>query len=356
MSKPDFYELLGVSKGASESELKKAYRKRALELHPDRNPNNPEAEAQFKLCAEAYEVLSDVEKRQIYDQYGHEGLRGGGAGFNDVGDIFSHFQDIFGDLFGGFGGGGRRASPNAPMRGADVRAELVLTLEEAAFGAQKELALSHPQPCEPCNGTGAEGGKVETCKTCRGQGQVARQRGAFVMSSPCSDCRGQGVLAEKLCPECRGHGEVKNERKVKISVPAGVDAGQTLRLPNQGQSGRRGGPNGHLYVNVGIARHPRFERREADLVHRLVVSFPEAALGAKVEVLGLDGNPITVKVPAGTQPGEVLTQRGAGIVRLDGRGKGDLVCVVQIDVPKELSPKAKKLIEELAATFAQKAK
>jgi molecular chaperone DnaJ len=356
MSKPDFYELLGVSKGASEAELKKAYRKRALELHPDRNPDDPAAEEKFKQCAEAYEVLSNSEKREIYDQYGHAGLQGGGAGFNDVGDIFSHFQDIFGDLFGGFGGGGRRQSPTAPMRGADVRAEIVLTLEEAAFGVQKELDLSHPQPCETCHGTGADGGKVETCKTCRGQGQVARQRGAFVMSSACPDCRGQGVLAEKLCTECRGHGEVKNDRKVKLSVPAGVDTGQTLRLPNQGQSGRRGGPNGHLYVNVSIARHARFERRESDLVHRLHVSFPEAALGSKVEVAGLDGNPISVRVPAGTQPGEILTQRGAGIPRLDGRGRGDLVCVVQIDVPKELSPKAKKLIEELATTFAQKAK
>lgn len=353
MSKPDFYELLGVAKGVSESELKKAYRKRALELHPDRNPDNPEAEDKFKLCAEAYEVLSDPEKRQIYDQYGHEGLRGGGGGFNDVGDIFSHFQDIFGDLFGGFGGGGRRQSPTAPTRGSDVRAELVLTLEEAAFGAQKELELAHPQPCEKCNATGAEGGKIETCKTCRGQGQVARQRGAFVMSSACPDCRGQGVLAEKHCSECKGRGEVKNERKVKISVPAGVDAGQTLRLPNQGQSGRRGGPNGHLYVSVGIKRHERFERRESDLLHRLTLSFPEAALGAKVDVVGLDGTTIQVRVPAGTQPGEVLTQRGAGIPRLDGRGKGDLVCVVQIDVPKELSPKAKQLIEELATTFAQ---
>lgn len=353
MSKADFYELLGVAKTASESDLKKAYRKRALELHPDRNPDNPEAEEKFKLCAEAYEVLSNPEKRQIYDQYGHAGLQGGG-GFNDVGDIFSHFQDIFGDLFGGFGGQ-RRQSPTGPMRGSDVRAELVLTLEEAAFGVQKELPLSHPQPCEKCSGTGAEGGKVETCKTCRGQGQVARQRGAFVMSSACPDCRGQGVLAEKLCDECRGRGEVKNDRKVKISVPAGVDAGQTLRLPNQGQSGRRGGPNGHLYVNVGIERHPRFERRECDLIHRLTVSFPEAALGAKVDVKGLDGSTITVRVPSGTQPGEVLTQRGAGIPRLDGRGRGDLVCVVQIDVPKDLSPKAKKLIEELADTFAKKA-
>lgn len=359
MAKADYYELLGVERTASEQELKKAYRKRAMELHPDRNPDNPEAEEQFKLCAEAYQVLSDSQKRQIYDQFGHQGLesRGGGAGFNDVGDIFGQFQDIFGDLFGF--GGPRRANPNAPQRGADVQAELELTLLEAAFGTQKEMPIAHPQPCAPCHGTGAEGGKLETCGTCHGRGQVARSRGAFVMSSTCPTCRGQGVRAEKACSECRGRGEVQNERKVRIQVPAGIDEGQTLRLPNQGQAGRRGGPSGHLYVKVHIAPDPRFERDGPNLFHRLHVSFPEAALGAKLEVPALsekEGETHPLKIPSGTQAGDQFTLRNAGITRLDGRGKGDLIVEIQIDVPKELSSRAKELVEQLAATFASEKK
>lgn len=358
MAKADYYELLGVERTANEQELKKAYRKRAMELHPDRNPGNPEAEEQFKLCAEAYQVLSDPQKRQIYDQYGHQGLEGrGGAGFQDVGDIFGQFQDIFGDLFGF--AGQRRASPNAPQRGADVQAELELTLEEAAFGTTKEMPLAHPQPCSPCNGTGAEGGRLETCATCGGRGQVARSRGAFVMSSTCPTCRGQGARIEKACPECKGRGEIDNERKVRIQVPAGIDEGQTLRLPNQGQAGRRSGPPGHLYVKVRVAADDRFERDGANLFHRLHLSFPEAALGAKVEVPALSEKPgetLPLKIPAGTQPGDQFTLRSAGITRLDGRGRGDLVVEVQIDVPKELSPKAKELVEQLASTFAAEKK
>lgn len=357
MAKPDFYELLGVERTASEAELKKAYRKRAMEFHPDRNPDNPEAEEKFKLCAEAYEVLSNAQKRAIYDQYGHAGLesRGGGPHFHDTADIFGQFQDIFGDLFG-FGGGGRRPNPNAPQRGADVQAELQLTLQEAAYGVQKEMPLDHPQPCGSCEGTGAEGGKFETCTTCNGRGQVARSRGAFVMSSTCPACRGQGVKITTPCKECRGSGETASSRKVRIQVPAGIDEGQTLRLPNQGQAGRRNGPPGHLYVRVHIAPDPRFEREGANLFHRLHISYPEAVLGSKVEVPTLDDKPreepLTLKIPPGTQPGDQFTLRGAGIPRLDGRGKGDLVVEVQIDVPRELSNRAKELVEALAATFA----
>lgn len=359
MAKPDYYELLGVERSATEQELKKAYRKRAMEFHPDRNPDNPDAEEKFKQCAEAYEVLSNAQKRQIYDQFGHAGLesRGGGGGFQDAGDVFGQFQDIFGDLFGFGGGGGRRPNPNAPQRGADVQAELQLTLAEAAYGTSKELPLDHPQPCGGCQGTGAEGGKFDTCATCNGRGQVARSRGAFVMSTTCPACRGQGVKVQTACKDCRGSGEVATERKVRIQIPAGIDEGQTLRLPNQGQNGRRGGPPGHLYVRVRIEPDERFEREGANLFHRLHVSYPEAALGAKLEVPTLDekprDEPLTVKIPAGTQPGDQFTLRGAGIPRLDGRGKGDLVVEVQIDVPRELSPRAKELVEQLAATFAK---
>jgi len=358
MAKADYYELLGVERTANDQELKKAYRKRAMELHPDRNPGNPEAEEQFKLCAEAYQVLSDAQKRQIYDQFGHQGLEGrGGGGFNDVGDIFGQFQDIFGDLFGF--AGQRRSNPNAPQRGADVQAELELTLEEAAFGTQREMPISHPQPCGSCHGTGAEGGRVEMCGTCGGRGQVARARGAFVMSSPCPTCRGQGTRAANACGECHGRGEVENERKVRIQVPAGIDEGQTLRLPNQGQAGRRNGPPGHLYVKIRIAADDRFERDGANLFHRLHLSFPEAVLGAKVEVPALSqkaGETNSLKIPAGTQPGDQFTLRGAGVTRLDGRGRGDLVVEIQIDVPKELSPKAKALVEQLAQTIAHDAR
>ncbi len=357
MGKPDYYEVLGVDRSVDERTLKKAYRKLALELHPDRNPGNKEAEERFKLCAEAYDVLSDAEKRRTYDRFGHAGLRGAGAGpgFQDVGDIFSHFQDIFGDIFGGFGGGPRRGSATAPSRGADIRATLGLTLVEAATGAQKELSLEHPTPCPPCDGTGAEGGKLDACTACGGRGQIATRQGMFVMSATCPACRGHGVTAKTPCGNCHGRGEVSTERKVKISVPAGVDSGQTLRLANQGQAGARGGPAGNLYVTIEVAPHDRFERNGYDLVHELHVSFPQAALGAKVEVAPLDPNgaPVPVKVHAGVQPGDTITVRGEGIQRLDGRGKGDLVCVVQVDVPRELSPKARALIEELAQTFEE---
>lgn len=356
MAKSDYYELLGVERTASDQELKKAYRKCAMDFHPDRNPGNAEAEEKFKACAEAYQVLSDPQKRQIYDQFGHAGLEGRGGGFQDAGDIFGQFQDIFGDLFGFGGGGQRRSNPNAPSRGADVQAELVLTLREAAFGTAKELPLQHAQPCGECHGTGAEGGKVETCNTCAGRGQVARSRGAFVMSSPCPTCRGQGVKVSKACTACNGKGDVPNERKVRIQVPAGIDEGQTLRVPNQGQHGRRGGPPGQLYVKITIEQDPHFERDGATLFHRLHLSYPEAVLGSKVEVPALEEQldaKLPLKIPPGTQPGEQFTLRGAGIPRLDGRGRGDLVVEVQIAVPKELSPRAKELVEQLAATFAK---
>lgn len=353
MEKPDYYELLGVDRSADERTLKKAYRKLALELHPDRNPGNQEAEEEFKLCAEAYGVLSDPEKRRVYDRFGHAGLtNGGGAGFQDVSDVFSHFQDIFGDIFGGFGGG-RRASATSPSRGADIRAGLRLTLVEAAAGVQKELSLEHPTPCPSCDGTGAEGAKLDVCSACGGRGQVATRQGMFVMSATCPACRGHGASAKTPCGDCHGRGEVATERKVKLSVPAGVDSGQTLRLAGQGQAGARGGPTGNLYVTIEVEPDDRFERNGYDLLHELHVSFPQAALGAKIDVAPLDpaGAPIPVKVHAGVQPGDSIMVRGEGIPRLDGRGRGDLVCVVQVDVPRELSPKARALIEQLAETL-----
>lgn len=355
MAKPDYYQVLGVSREVTVTELKRAYREKALELHPDRNPDDPDAEEEFKLCAEAYSVLSDPQKRQMYDRFGHAGLGGGAPGFGDIGDVFSQFQDIFGDIFGGgFGFGRRRRDPNAPARGADVRTDVTLSLREAAFGATREIDLSHPSPCEPCQGTGAKDGKLEGCATCGGRGQVARAQGAFVMTTTCPVCRGRGMQATEHCPECEGGGQVDLERVVKINVPAGVDTGQSLRLSGKGQDGMRGGPAGDLYVTVHVEPDDDFQREGSDLVHRLSVTYPQAALGAKVEVPALEEEEEatqTLKVPAGTQPGETLVIRGAGVPRLNGRGRGDLVCVVEVEVPTRLSREQKRLLKELDGTF-----
>lgn len=352
----DYYEVLQVERSASATEIKKAYRRLALELHPDRNPDDPTAEERFKEASEAYAVLSDDQKRGVYDQYGFDGLKGGGgAGFGDVQDIFSHFQDIFGDFFGmgggGFGGG--RRGRTGPARGADVRAVVSLTLKEAAFGVQRVLELNHPGPCGDCDGSGAKDGKLTTCHVCGGRGQVAQQRGAFVLSSPCPSCRGQGQMPAEPCAECAGSGEVDQERKVKVNIPAGVDEGQTLRLAQQGQAGKMGGPAGHLYVTVDVEPDERFQRDGYDLLHELHVSFPQAALGAEVDVPTLEEKPQRIRVPAGVQPGDTLLVEGLGIPRLDGRGRGDLIAQVQVDVPKELSDRARELLEELQGTFEE---
>lgn len=346
----DYYEVLKVERSASATEVKKAYRRLALELHPDRNPDNPQAEERFKEVSEAYQVLSDPEKRAVYDRYGHAGLQGSGfEGVGDMQDIFTHFQDIFGDFFGGGGfGGGRRRRADAPTRGADLETRVQLSLVEAATGAKKEIDLNHPAPCSACSGSGAEGGQLKTCTGCGGRGQVAHARGAFLVSTACLQCQGRGRVAAEPCRECSGRGAVQAERKIKIDIPAGVDTGQTLRLAGQGQAGTFGGPSGHLYVHIDVEPDKRFQRDGCDLVHELPISFPEAALGAELEVPTLQGKPIKVKVPAGSQPGDTVVIEGAGIPRLDRRGRGDLIASLQVTVPKKLSSKAKELLKELA--------
>lgn len=357
MAKRDYYEVLGVERSASTADLKKAYRKLALQYHPDRNQNDKEAEAKFKEVSEAYSVLSDDEKRSLYDRYGHAALEGGGQpGFSSVEDIFSHFGDIFGDLFGmgGMGspfGGGRRRR-DMPVRGSDLKVGLRLTLEEAAFGCQKEVDVSYPAPCGACQGTGAEGGKLDVCGTCKGNGQVAYNRGAFMLSTTCPTCQGRGSVPKAPCPVCKGSGEEHVDRRVKVSIPAGIDEGQTLRLANQGQPGMRGGPPGHLFVVIELAQHEHFKRDGFDLVYELKLSFPQAALGGELEVPTLGaGEPARVKVPAGVQPGDHLVVRSEGVPRLDGRGRGDLIALVQVDVPQKLSTKARQLLLELQSTF-----
>ncbi|MCA9601748.1 MAG: molecular chaperone DnaJ [Polyangiales bacterium] len=349
MAKRDYYEVLGVTREASAAELKKAYRRMAMEFHPDRNPDNPEAEDKFKEASEAFEVLSDAEKRATYDRFGHEGLRGGGyGGVGNVEDIFSHFQDIFGDLFGGgfgFPGGGRRAR-RGPTQGADLQTAVELTLKEAAFGIEKEFPIRHAVPCETCSG---KGGKREHCTTCGGHGQVATARGPIMFTTTCHACGGRGERLVERCDDCKGEGAKPKERKVKVTIPAGIDDGQTLRLAGQGEPSMNGGPAGHLYVRVHVEQDERFQRDGFDLVHELHLSFPDAALGGTVSVPTLEDDPEEIDVPAGAQPGDTMVIEGAGIPRLDGRGRGDLVTVLHVDVPKKLSRKAKKLIEELKA-------
>ncbi len=350
----DYYEVLGVDRVATAEQIKKAYRKLALQYHPDRNPDDDGAEERFKEASEAFQVLSDPDKRSVYDRFGHTGLAGQGyEGFGDLGDIFSHFQDIFGDFFGG-GMGGRRPRRDAPMRGGDVRASVDLTLEEAAFGTKKEIGISHPSPCGECGGSGAASGERERCSTCGGHGQVAHARGAFVISTTCPQCGGEGMIVTDPCKACGGHGEVREERTVRVSIPSGVDEGQTLRLAGQGQPGRNGGPAGHLYVTVEVALHDLFHRDGYDLVHELHLSYPEAALGTRVPVPTLEGDEAEVKVPSGTQPGQTVVVAGRGVPRLDGRGRGDLINIVQVDVPKKLSKRAKKILEQLAEELGSK--
>lgn len=355
MQKRDYYEVLEIERSASLEEVKKAYKKQALKYHPDRNPNNAEAEEQFKLCSEAYAVLSDDGKRRRYDQFGHAGLEGGNPGFSDVGDIFSHFNDLFSDFFGGggFGGAQQRRRRDGAQAGADLRTVVQLTLGEAVFGTKKEVELSHPSPCESCHGSGAKNGELAPCTTCGGKGQVSHARGPFLLSSTCPSCHGRGMMPKDACTSCRGSGETQVHRKVKVTIPAGIDHGQTLRVPGQGQAGRRGGPTGHLYVTVDVTEDPRFERQGADLFHELRVPFPVAALGGDVRIPTLDGDTAKAHIPAGTQPGQTVVIEGQGVPRLDGRGRGNLVAVVQIEVPKKLSSKAKGLLKDLRAELSE---
>jgi molecular chaperone DnaJ len=339
--------VLGVERAAPEQDIKRAYRKLALELHPDRNPGNAEAEEKFKEASEAYAVLTDAEKRATYDRFGHAGLSGSSQGFNDIHDIFSQFGDIFSDFFGG--GGFRGARRGGPQRGADLRTVVRLPLKEAALGAKREVPLNYMGPCGKCEGTGAEGGRRSVCPRCKGAGQVAHSRGPFVLQTTCPGCHGAGSVVESACAHCRGSGQVEVDRTVKVTFPAGIDDGQTLRVPGQGLAGTQGGPAGHLYVDVQIEPDPRFEREGADLIHALTISFPQAALGAELEVPSLDDEPLKVKIPAGAQPGDTVPVRGKGIAHLNRSGRGDLIVLVQLGVPKKLSRKAKKLLEELRA-------
>jgi molecular chaperone DnaJ len=359
--KRDYYEVLGVERTATAEDIRKAYKREALKHHPDRNPGDASAEAKFKAVNEAYQVLSDDEKRGIYDQFGHAGLEGGAGGFEGASDVFSHMQDLFAEMFSGgfgFGGGGRQKA----RRGGDLRMQARLSLREAAFGVKREVTVHAPARCEGCSGSGAKAGtKPETCAHCRGSGHVSNARGFVMFTTPCPKCQGQGVVIKQFCPTCNGRGAVEKSRKVVVAFPAGIDAGQRLRVPGQGMPGPMGAPPGDLYVEVDVEDDPRFERDGADLVTRVHVSFTDAALGAEVpvsalgEAKGEDDATVPLQIPAGTQPGAVFTIKGQGVPRLDGRGRGALVAVVQVDVPKGLTDRAKAILRELESELAGEA-
>ena len=358
--KRDYYEVLGVAKSASEDELKKAYRKLAKQYHPDVNPGNAEAEAKFKEINEAYEVLSDKDKRAKYDQFGHAGVDpnfgGGGFGGFDMGDI--DLGDIFGSFFGGGFGGSRRADPNAPQRGSSLRASITISFAEAMAGCAKELSLTRLESCDTCRGTGcAQGTTAEVCRKCRGTGKIRVQRGmggfAFATEAPCPDCRGTGKIIHQPCPDCRGAGQLRRQRKIKVRVPAGIDHGQTISMRGQGNGGLNGGPAGDLLVNVAIIPDRRFQRDGSNIYTEQPVSFTQAALGAALEVETIDGK-VKYDLPAGTQPGTVFRLRGKGAPSVSGRGRGDQYVTVQVQVPTNLTSQQRSALLDYAEAMGER--
>jgi molecular chaperone DnaJ len=355
--KRDYYEILGVSKNAQADEIKKAYRKKAMEYHPDRNKDNPESEKLFKEAAEAFDVLKDPDKRARYDQFGHAGLHSGGyqePDFQNINfeDIFSRFGDIFGgDIFGGAGGSGRGRRRGAGRPGEDMKMRLSLTLNEIAFGVEKKLKVKKQIKCDSCNGTGAESNDdFMTCSTCNGIGEVRQVSrtmfGQFVNVQPCPTCMGEGRVIRNKCKKCSGEGRVKGEETVSVKIPAGVTSGNYITLRGQGNAGLRGGPSGDLIVLIEEEEHKYFEREGNNIIYDLRISVPQAILGTEVEVPTLKGK-AKLKIDAGTQPGKLLRMREKGIISLNGNGTGDQYVRVNVYIPGKLSAQEEKLIREL---------
>ena len=359
MSKRDYYEILGVSRNADTEDIKKAYRKLAVKFHPDKNPGDHHAEEKFKELGEAYEALSDPQKRAAYDQYGHAAFdprqRAGRGGFGGAGNFHDPF-DIFREVFGAGGGGifesifGGGHDPAGPQRGDDLRYDLEITLEEAALGCEKEISVSKPDKCDTCNGSGAEhGSKMRTCSTCGGRGQVLMSRGIFSIAQTCPNCKGAGRILEKPCKSCHGEGRHERVSKIKLRIPAGVDGGSRLRSSGNGEGGQRGGPAGDLYVMLHLKPHEIFQRDGSDLLCEVPVSFVQAALGADIEVPTLEGR-ATIKIPAGTQSHSTFRVKGRGVKNLQDHGHGDLHVRVQVEVPTRLTAEQKAKLQEFAGS------
>ena len=348
-TKRDYYEVLGVERKAAADEIKSAYRKAALKFHPDRNPGDKDSEEKFKEASEAYAVLSDADKRARYDQFGHAGLGAnpfeGFGGFGFSGSINDIFGDIFAEIFGGRAGRSR-----GPERGQDLRYDLALTFEEAAFGTEKGVAFPRPRRCEECGGSGAKRGTTpKACATCRGTGEIRFSQGFFAISRPCSHCSGTGRVVGDPCGSCRGAGKVDAQASLTVKVPAGVDGGTRLRVAGEGIPGDSGGPPGDLYVVLSVKEHPIFQREENDILCEVPISFPEAALGASIDVPTLEGK-MKLKIPAGTQSGKVIRLKHKGIPDLNGYGRGDLHVRLVVETPTNLSKDQRRLLEELQAS------
>ncbi|MFN2531444.1 MAG: molecular chaperone DnaJ [Pyrinomonadaceae bacterium] len=349
MSKRDYYEVLGVSRTASDQEIKSAYRRLAVRYHPDKNPNDASAEEKFKEAAEAYGVLADVEQRRRYDRFGHSGVSSsagnwGAPGFSGIEDILGDLFG-FGDVFGGARAGGRRS---AAQRGADLRYDLEISLEDAANGMTAQLRIPRLETCDTCKGSGAAGGtQPETCQSCGGSGQVRYQQGFFSVARTCHVCRGAGRVIKTPCPDCSGSGRVEREKQMEVKIPAGVETGSRLRVQGEGESGTQGGGSGDLYVVIHVAEHDQFERQGNNLYEAVPITFAQAALGAEVFVKTLDGED-KVKIPMGTQTGTVFRLKAKGMPALGGRGRGDLYVSVNVITPTSLTREQRRLLEQLA--------
>jgi molecular chaperone DnaJ len=355
--KRDYYEVLGVDKKADDETLKKAYRKLALDNHPDRNPGNADAEKRFKEAAEAYAVLGDPQKRARYDQFGHAGVDGAaGGGFQNAEDVFAAFSDMFGggggffdQIFGGRRGRGRR--------GASLKADLELTLEEVATGVKKTIELKRPEPCTHCSGTGAKPGtQKRTCKTCAGHGQVVRQQGFFQLRQTCPTCHGAGSSIDDPCPKCHGRGALMKDAPINLTIPPGIESGHTERIAGQGEPGEGGGPPGDLVVVLHVKEHDVFTRFGDDLLMQTRITFRQAVMGDEIDIPTITGEAVTIQIPAGTQPGEKLRVRNHGLPRGDGYGRGNLVVQVQVDVPKKITAEQEELLRKFDEIDGRKGK
>ncbi|MEN6464914.1 MAG: molecular chaperone DnaJ [Syntrophaceae bacterium] len=350
--KRDYYEVLGVARSASDDDIKRAYRKLAMSYHPDRNPGDRESEEKFKEAAEAYEVLRDPQKRELFDRYGHEGLSSTGfRGFTGFEDIFSSFGDIFEDVFGF---SGRRRSSPAERPGADLRYDLKISFEEAAFGVNREIIITKLENCKVCNGSGAEPGTYpETCPRCRGTGQVTQTSGFFSISATCPQCRGEGRIIKSPCHSCRGTGRVQVEKTVQVKIPPGVEDGTRLRLRNEGEEGKLGGPSGDLYIFIHAEAHDFFQRDGSDVYCQIPISITQAALGGTIDIQTLEGQD-KLKIPKGTQNGKTFRLKGKGIPHLRGYGRGDQIVQVLVKIPTNLNKKQEELLREFAKSSGEK--